>query len=218
MVPGVSAICLFTASKAHYGGMDAPPTSPHLLYFLVGCWPVPSEFPRWHWIVQNPSRIDFGNRSEPSHFKLKNPALAGIGTSRGNHRCDHFVSRIEPGEWVGSGSNAFMSDRTRDRLRKAVERHREILAEAKSRMTDLILTELKVGLQFAEFARDSFLTKSNSAARRQQDCAVRAYQAVEKFLPRSAPTSEQRTLIEKQLIELKAAISDLENLSKETAD
>jgi len=80
-------------------------------------------------------------------------------------------------------------------------------------MTELILSELKVGLQFAEFARDFFLAKSNSAARRQQDCALRAYQAVEKFLPRCAPTSEQETLIEKQLAELKAAISDLEDLS-----
>ena len=61
-----------------------------------------------------------------------------------------------------------MSDRTRDRLREAVERHRETLAEAKSIMTDLILTELTIGLQFAKFARDSFLTKSNSAGRRQQ--------------------------------------------------
>ena len=82
-----------------------------------------------------------------------------------------------------------MSDRTRDRLRKAVEGHHETLAEAKSIMTDLILTELAVGLQIAEFARDSFLTKSKSAARRQKDCAVRAYQAVEKFLPRCAPTN-----------------------------
>jgi len=63
-------------------------------------------------------------------------------------------------------------------------------------MTELILSELKVGLQFAEFARDFFLAKSNSAARRQQDCALRAYQAVEKFLPRCAPTSDQETLIE----------------------
>ena len=111
-----------------------------------------------------------------------------------------------------------MSDRARKRLREAVERHRETLAEAKSIMTDLILTELTVGLQFAEFARDSFLTKSKSAARRQQDCAVRACQAVEKFLPRCAPTSEQQTTIEKQLVELKTAISELESLSKGAAD
>ena len=111
-----------------------------------------------------------------------------------------------------------MSDRTRDRLRKAVEGHRETLAEAKSIMTDLILTELTVGLQFAELARNSFLTKSNSAARRQQDCALRAYQAVEKFLPQSAPTSEQRAMIEKQLADLKTAISELRDLSKEPFD
>jgi hypothetical protein len=94
-----------------------------------------------------------------------------------------------------------MKDRTRDRLRRAVEGHQ-------------ILTELTVGLQFAKLARDSFLTKFNSAARRQRDGAVRAYQAVEKFLPRSAPTSEQRAMIEKQLAELKTAISDLDNLSR----
>jgi hypothetical protein len=104
--------------------------------------------------------------------------------------------------------------RTRARLRKAAERHRETLAEAKSIMTDLILTELEIGLQFAEFARHSLLTRSNRvAAGRQQDLAIRAYQAVEKFLPRSAPTNEQRKLINKQLAELKAAIADLENLS-----
>ena len=172
------------------------PTSPHLLYFLVGCWPVPSEFPRWHWIVQNPYRIDFGNRSDPSHLELQKPSpRGGIGTSRGNHRCDHFVSRIEPGEWVGSGSNAFMSDRTRDRLRKAVERHSEILAEAKSRMTDLILTELKVGLQFAEFARDSLPTKSNSAKPSDSRIALSGHiELGRSSFPRSAPTSEQRTL------------------------
>jgi regulator of sirC expression with transglutaminase-like and TPR domain len=85
-------------------------------------------------------------------------------------------------------------------------------------MTDLILTELTVGLQFAEFARSSFLTKSYSAGRRQQDMATRAHDAVLHFLPKSAPTNEQRVMIEKQLGELKTAISDLENLSRETAD
>ena len=111
-----------------------------------------------------------------------------------------------------------MKDRIRDRLREAAAHHRETLAEARSIMTELILTELKIGLQFAQLARDSFLTKSNSAARRQQDCALRAYQAVEKFLPRSAPTSEQRAMIEKQLAELKTAISDLDNLSRKNDD
>ena len=99
-----------------------------------------------------------------------------------------------------------MSDRTRDPLRKGVEGHHETLAEAKSIMTDLILTELTVGLQFANFARNSFLTKSYSAGRRQQDMAMRAHEAVVHFLPKSAPTSEQRTTIEKQLGELKTAI------------
>ena len=111
-----------------------------------------------------------------------------------------------------------MKDRSRDRLREAAEHHRKNLAEARSIMTELILTELEIGLQFAVLARASFLTKSNSAARRQQERAVRAYQGVEKFLPRSAPTNEQRTLIETQLGELKAAISDLETLSKESAE
>ena len=111
-----------------------------------------------------------------------------------------------------------MSDRTRRRLRKAVQEHHETLAKAKSIMTDLILTELTVGLQFANFARDSFLAKSYSAGRRQQDMATRAHDAIVHFLPKSAPTGEQRTTIEKQLAELKTAISDLENLSRETAD
>ena len=112
-----------------------------------------------------------------------------------------------------------MKDRTRDRLREAAAHHHKTLAEAKSIMTDLILTELKIGLQFAQLARDSFVAKSNpGAARRQQDPAVEAYQAVEKFLPRSAPTNEERRLINKQLGELKTAISDLEDLSKETPD
>jgi hypothetical protein len=101
---------------------------------------------------------------------------------------------------------------------EAVERPRETLEEAKSIMTDLILTELKLGLQFAEFARDSFITKSNSAGRRQQDMATRAHDAVVHFLPKGAPTNEQRTLIEKQLAELKTAISELKNLSKDAAD
>ena len=111
-----------------------------------------------------------------------------------------------------------MSNRTRDRLREAVERHRETLAQAKSLMTDLILDELKLGLQFAKFAHHSFLTKSNSRGRRQQDLARRAHDAVVQFLPKSAPTNEQRTLIEKQLAELKTAISELESLRKEAAD
>jgi hypothetical protein len=111
-----------------------------------------------------------------------------------------------------------MSDRTRDRLREAVERHRETLAEAKSIMTELILTELTIGLQFANFARDSFLTKSKSAGSRQQDMATRAHDAVVHFLPKSAPTNEQRTLVEKQLAELKTALSELQSLSKDAAD
>jgi hypothetical protein len=77
---------------------------------------------------------------------------------------------------------------------------------------------LTVGLQFANFAIDSFLTKSYSAGHRQQDMAMRAHDAVVHFLPKSAPTNEQRTLIEKQLAELKTAISELENLSKEATD
>ena len=110
-----------------------------------------------------------------------------------------------------------MKDRIRDRLREAAAHHRETLAEARSIMTELILTELKIGLQFAQLARDSFVAKTEPvAARRQQDGAIKAYEAVEKFLPRSAPTREQRTLINKQLAELKAAISELEDLSKET--
>ena len=111
-----------------------------------------------------------------------------------------------------------MSKRGRERLRKAVERHQDILAQAKSVMTDLILTELKIGLQFVEFARKSFINRLPSSARRQQDSAVRACQAVEKFLPRCAPTTEQRTLIEKQLAELKMALYDLEILSKQISD
>ena len=87
-----------------------------------------------------------------------------------------------------------MSDRTRDRLREAVERHRETLAEAKSIMTDLILTELTVGLQFANFARDSFLTKSNSAGRRQQDMAMSEHMMPSCifFLKALRPTSNER--------------------------
>ena len=108
-----------------------------------------------------------------------------------------------------------MGKRRRDRLRKAVEKHQDILAQAKSLMTDLVLTELKVGLQFAEFARDSFAKGLPSSGRRQQAAAVRACQAVEKFLPRCAPTTEQRTLIETQLVELKTTISKLENRPKE---
>ena len=91
------------------------------------------------------------------------------------------------------------------------------MAEARSIMTELILTELNIGLQFAQLARDSFLTKSDPiTACRQQDGAVKAYQAIKKFLPRSAPTNEQRRLINKQLAELKTAISDLKHLSKES--
>ena len=112
-----------------------------------------------------------------------------------------------------------MKDRTRDRLREAAEHLRKNLAEASSIMTELIFTELEIGLQFAQLARDSFVAKSNPvAARRQQDGAVKAYQAIKKFLPRSAPTNEQRRLINKQLGELKTAISDLKHLSKEPFD
>jgi hypothetical protein len=108
-----------------------------------------------------------------------------------------------------------MGKRRRDRLRKAVEKHQDILAQAKSLMTDLVLTELKVGLQFAEFARDSFAKGLPSSGRRQQAAAVWACQAVEKFLPRCAPTTEQTTLIETQLVELKTTISKLEHRPKE---
>jgi hypothetical protein len=132
--------------------------------------------------------------------------------------CAQLLSAIEPEDQRESGSNTLMRDRTRDRLRKAAERHKETLDQAKSVMTDLILTELKVGLQFAEFAHDSFASGSYSASRRQQDCAVRAYQAIEEFLPRCAPTRAQRLLIETQLAELKTALSSLENFAKETSD
>ena len=113
------------------------------------------------------------------------------------------MSTTGPEKYSQSISNTVMGKRSRDRLRKAVERHQDVLAQAKSVMTDLVLTELKVGLQFAEFARDSFAKELPSSGRRQQDSAVQACQAVEKFLPRCAATTEQRTLIEKQLAELK---------------
>ena len=128
------------------------------------------------------------------------------------------MNTIEPKKWSGLISNTLMNERRRDRLRKAVKKHQGTLDQAKSVMTDLVVTELKVGLQFAEFARDSFAKRLSSEGRRQKDCAVQACQAVEKFLPRCAPTTEQRTLIEKQLAELKTAISNLDSLARETSN
>jgi hypothetical protein len=77
-------------------------------------------------------------------------------------------------------------------------------------LIDFVLTELNIGLQFAELALDSYLRNRESDGHRQQAAAVDALQTAQDFLPQVDATESQRVLIERRLVELTIAVSRLD--------
>ena len=84
-------------------------------------------------------------------------------------------------------------------------------------LTDFVLTELNIGLQFIALARDSYLRNLDSDGHRQRAAAIHAHQTAKGFLPQVDSTETQRTMIEQRMVELGTAISDLENLFPRSA-
>ena len=83
-------------------------------------------------------------------------------------------------------------------------------------LIDFVLTELNIGLQFAELANDSYLRNRDADGLRQKGAAVQALQNAEKFLPQADQTESQRDLIEKRLVELTTALSELDKIAHST--
>ena len=79
-------------------------------------------------------------------------------------------------------------------------------------LTDFVLTELNIGLQFVALARDSYLRNLDSDGHRQRAAAIHAHQTAKDFLPQVDSTETKRTIIEQRMVELGTAISDLEIL------
>ena len=77
-------------------------------------------------------------------------------------------------------------------------------------LIDFVLTELNIGLQFAELALDSYLRNRDADGHRQKAAAIHALQNAQEFLPQVDPTESQRILIETRLVELTTAVSRLD--------
>ena len=73
-------------------------------------------------------------------------------------------------------------------------------------LIDFVLTELNIGLQFAELALDSYLRNRDADGHRQKAAAVHALQTAQDFLPQVDATESQRVLIERRLVELNCRI------------
>ena len=76
-------------------------------------------------------------------------------------------------------------------------------------LTDFVLTELNIGLQFVALARDSYLRNLGFDSHRQMAAAIHAHQTAKNFLPQVNSTETQRTMIEQRMVELGTAISNL---------
>jgi hypothetical protein len=80
-------------------------------------------------------------------------------------------------------------------------------------LIDFVFTELNIGLQFAELARDSYLRNLDSDGHRQKAAAIHALQNAQNSIPQVDPTASQRALIEKRLVELTTAVSKLDRIA-----
>ena len=78
-------------------------------------------------------------------------------------------------------------------------------------LIDFVLTEVNIGLQFAELALDSYLRNRDADGHRQKSAAVHALQTAQDFLPQVDTTESQRVLIERRLVELITAVSRLDS-------
>lgn len=85
--------------------------------------------------------------------------------------------------------------------------------QATAALTDFVLGELSIGLQFAELARDSYLRNLDSDGDRQKAAAIHALQNAKGLRPQVDATESQKYLIEHGLVELTTALSRLDVIS-----
>ena len=81
---------------------------------------------------------------------------------------------------------------------------------SKADLTHFVLTELNIGLQFAELALDSFLRNLVADANRQKAAAIHALRNATNVHPQIDSTESQRDLIEARIVELTTALSKLD--------
>ena len=76
-------------------------------------------------------------------------------------------------------------------------------------MAQFVLTELRVGLGLAAFARHALQKHRFLQASSQKARAIQARECALRFLSQATPTREQRAMIERQLARLQDCISNL---------
>jgi hypothetical protein len=86
----------------------------------------------------------------------------------------------------------------------------EIRAEGERRRVELIKAELQSGFAFADLARTEYSMGDSDSAQQAVNDAMKAHNAVEKFLPQAQLGKEERQGLEGKLIELKQVIEQLQ--------
>jgi hypothetical protein len=104
-----------------------------------------------------------------------------------------------------------------ENLLKSVKLATQAMSTNRILLTDFVLTELNIGLQFADLARDSYLRTCDADGHRQKTAAIHAFQTVKSFLAQVDPAQTQRIMIEQRVAELETAISRLQTLNPTTA-
>src|SRR5262245_19573188 len=99
-----------------------------------------------------------------------------------------------------------------DQFKKARQLQADLNGTAdkiKANRVEFLLEELTIGLTFLQLAHDSQKRGQSDAALRQKVAAIKAYQAVLKFLPETTPTPPQKRAIEDNLAKVAAQLKTL---------
>ena len=96
-----------------------------------------------------------------------------------------------------------------ERTRKVQYETDEAVSKARELALEFILTEISVGLAYAELARVSRTRAHEDDSGRQQAAAKTALETALKFLPTANPTQEQKIRIETGLTKLASALKNL---------
>src|SRR5262245_58743681 len=89
------------------------------------------------------------------------------------------------------------------------ETTRALIATVNTDCARLIFQELSTGLAFVKLALDFQKRGQSKAALGQRDAAIKAYQTILKFLPKTAPTPSQKERIKTDLAKLKSKLDAL---------
>ena len=80
------------------------------------------------------------------------------------------------------------------------------VTKLKSSLAEFLLQDLATGLTFAQLAHDSEKRGQPEDANRQKNAAIKAYQAILKFLPEASLTPTQKKQVESDLAELESKL------------